>query len=147
MITVRMSFCALFLVLGVAFIACSGGETTFDVLEDTGGIDVQPTELSYDSADGNVERDVPPADVMPDEGEWVDVPPQPGEFGYPCLDGTQCNSSFCVDTPKGSVCTALCVQNCPQDWICKTTSLVGEPVSVCVPLFLNLCDPCEETSD
>jgi hypothetical protein len=141
--------CAVFLCFSVGLAVCGGGDDAGDaVVADPGEPDIPAADVSYDTGDATVERDVPPEDVLPDEGQFpVDVPPQPGQFGYPCIDGTQCNSGFCVDTPRGSVCTTTCVQNCPDEWVCKTTSIAGDPISICVPLFLNLCDPCEETKD
>lgn len=145
MTMLRTTCVGLFFVLLTAWLGCSGSDEATDAGPDVVDLDIPAADLSYDLAQETGEPDVRP-DLGFDEG-FVDAPPLPGEFGYPCLDGSQCNSGFCVDTPTGSVCTATCVQNCPTDWVCKTTSVAGDPISICVPLFLNLCDPCAETKD
>ncbi|MBP7125890.1 hypothetical protein KBD49_05950 [Myxococcota bacterium] len=130
-------------------LACGGGSNGSDpgvdpgTLQDLGNPDLGTDEGSDLESDEG--RDLP----VFDEGTTAeeDVPPEPGEFGYPCTDNAQCNSGFCVESPRGRVCTKTCVENCPADWTCKTISIGGEPISICTPLFLTLCDPCLQTKD
>ena len=77
----------------------------------------------------------------------ADVPPEPGEFGWPCTENSQCLSNFCLETPEGMMCTKQCLEECPNGWSCKNITVGSDLVSVCVPLFLRLCEPCSENQD
>lgn len=146
--------------LVAGLLACGGDDTTgndvslvtpdisVDVPQDedssTSDTSERPDGEIGDTAD--VVEDIPVADtVVPDISQ--DVAPQPGEFGYPCTDNTQCDSNFCVESRNGSVCTKLCVENCPDEWSCKNVGVGGEPLYICVPLFVYLCDPCMAGED
>ena len=77
----------------------------------------------------------------------IDVPPLPGEFGYSCTDNAQCISSFCVESPNGRVCSKTCNDSCPTDWVCKIVTVTGDVSAICMPMSLNLCEPCTITKD
>ena len=98
--------------------------------------DSEPQELA-----GLADVDLLPDDLPPDE-------PGPGEFGYPCESGDQCNSGICVVTADGLQCTVLCQEECPQGWQCALhePSLPDE-VYVCAPQQMNACKPCMESTD
>ena len=90
--------------------------------------------------------DVPPAadgSLQPDPG---DGEPLPEGMGAPCTENTDCKSEYCVEGPKGSVCTIECVTDCPTGWICKgVTSLSGpDLLFLCVPVGADLCRPCTD---
>ncbi len=102
-----------------------------------------PDGAGLDGPDGLAGEGV---EVTEDTGQ-VDVPPQPGEFGWPCSEPTECDSGFCVESPQGKVCTQFCVDECPGGWSCKTFTMGSDVVSLCVPLYLYLCDPCMENKD
>ncbi len=141
--TLRWTCCALFVLA-----ACGGDETkTGDVTPIDPGISTEVQEDPGVVADAEAVEEV--ARELAEEAEVTeeDVPPLPGEFGYPCTDNAQCISGFCLVSPQGQICTKTCVENCPDDWTCKNLSVTGEPISVCVPLFLNLCNPCAVTKD
>ncbi len=78
----------------------------------------------------------------------ADVPPDPGTFGAPCNNNTDCDSSLCVQTPDGKVCSQTCVESCPGTWDCVQKQVAGGDVQyICVPHFLYLCDPCNANTD
>lgn len=50
--------------------------------------------------------------------------PGPGEMGASCVDGTQCNSNYCLEPFGGSpICTILCPNGneCPVGYSCQDT--------------------------
>ena len=68
---------------------------------------------------------------------------QPGD-----VEGFFNESSHCIDSEKGQVCTRSCTTDCPKDWTCKTVQTDGADLSsICVPLFTNLCKPCKSHED
>lgn len=134
----------LVLVLGVVLCtACGAGSTnTTDIAKN----DVQ-----------DVGNDLPQADSTPDlpNFEVTDIPtvdiaeyvPEPGEFGAPCTDNVECNSGFCVPTPSGSKCSKQCEDDCPAGWVCAKAATDPDLIYICVPRFVNLCNPCNSNSE
>jgi hypothetical protein len=107
---------------------------------DPGAVDVASPEVAP--------VDVPVAsDVAIEEEVLADVPPVEGEFGWKCTEHGQCNSNFCIDSPDGKVCTTICQEKCPDGWSCKSLTVGSDILSLCVPLYLYLCDPCEANKD
>ncbi len=65
------------------------------------------------------------------------------DFGKPCGQNGDCSSGFCVDGPKGSVCTKPCLDHCPDGYVCKGVQSGGADVAfLCVPRGGALCTPC-----
>ena len=58
-------------------------------------------------------------DLVAVEVEVLDLgwQPEPGEAGYPCESGADCNEGFCIQTPDGMQCTETCEEECPVDAI------------------------------
>ena len=81
-------------------------------------------------------------DTLEDTGEAC-----PGCFGAPCEDNDDCFSGWCVEGPDGPMCTKGCDDACPEAFTCKAVSTGGDPVYICVPLYTNLCRPCETGGD
>jgi len=80
--------------------------------------------------------------------EIRDLGIQPGQAGYPCFTGDDCDSGFCIQTPTGKQCTDACLEECPFDWVCvQHQPSLPDEVFICVPLRMNLCRPCEKNSD
>jgi len=116
------------------------GSPDGDVLADTAaGIDVLTGDVSLpDASPGDLGSGL--KDVV-DAGK--DAPAAPGEFGSPCTNNDQCNSGSCVESSTGSVCTMLCVTDCPAGWDCKLIKNgTGDVSNICVPRFVRLCRPC-----
>ncbi|MEC9072135.1 MAG: MopE-related protein [Myxococcota bacterium] len=91
-----------------------------------------------------------------DEGEDVDncaadclVEPCtfPAEFGCECEENDDCQSGYCVPTGDGFQCSKACDADCPAGWSCKLLSSGGDATYICLPLFSNLCRPCETGAD
>jgi len=132
--------------------ACSSAEETQSTKNVDAKGDVKWLDVSSKPDANGTKTDVP-HDVTPtDTGVPADVEaeagPDPGAFGAPCLANTDCNSSFCVDTPDGKQCTMTCVTDCPDGYVCKEVKTTGIDLSlICVPRFLHLCDPCATNKD
>jgi len=88
-------------------------------------------------------RDAGPGDLA-DLG-WY---PEPGEPGYPCVNGQDCNSGFCIQTPDGMYCTTTCQEECPFGWTCAL-HIPSRPdeIYICVPSTTDLCRPCMTNSE
>ncbi|MFH1533217.1 MAG: thrombospondin type 3 repeat-containing protein [Pseudomonadota bacterium] len=72
----------------------------------------------------------------------------PYEFGCPCAGTQDCVSGLCVWGPDGKVCSAPCVDECPDGWVCGPEPLsCPDCVFRCTPAFLHICDPCGEAVD
>ncbi|MCO4762831.1 MAG: lamin tail domain-containing protein [Myxococcales bacterium] len=101
---------------------------------DTGGKDAAPSDaLAGDSATGGESGDATAADVIP------------GGNGQPCKTNDECDTNVCIDTPKGQICAATCIETCAAGFACKQLS--GSDASYyCLPRWLHACEPCT-TSD
>jgi hypothetical protein len=132
---------------GTAVILDSTGEMPGDTYDSRGTEDLVPTpdaalpelvDLADEGLDLAEIGELPP----------LDLPPDPGGFGYPCQTDSQCNSGLCVMTPDGKQCTIPCQDECPPGWACglHKPSLPDE-VYVCVPLSMSLCRPCADHAD
>jgi len=149
-VTALLSITGLIATLG--FGACTTGDVN---TTPTGTIDGQGIDgATGDSTTGDngTNPDTSGPDVgadtttAPDCDEEEGPPPTAGEFGYPCNSNSECNSGWCVPSPNGNICTKTCIEECPDGFACRQLSL-GDPVFLCLPEFLHLCSPCEETSD
>jgi len=81
-------------------------------------------------------------------GELVDLPVEPGDPGYPCTDGDDCNSGYCVYTPDGKQCSMVCENECPFGWTCALHApSLPDQVFICVPGSMALCSPCRTDGD
>jgi len=139
----RLGTC--WLAVGLIALGACGDDSQSGVVEDTGGDDT-----------GVFVPDVPIAvpDTAGDSGDPEDTslqvdtaePPKPGEFGYTCDRNDECNSGWCVQTADGRKCTRTCIVDCPDEWECRESPGV-DPILICMPKFVNLCDPCKETSE
>jgi hypothetical protein len=138
--------------------SCSGGET---VVADTSDVAASDYAASLDDvpsdAPGTETRDSGfeqldgaenPYEVLPDFALEQDAGPLPGQPGWPCDSGNDCDAGYCIETPDGPLCTATCVEECPFDWTCAQATEVGpDPVWLCAPRFLELCRPCRLNSE
>ncbi len=69
---------------------------------------------------------------------------QPGEFGSPCNGGADCDSGYCVEGPKGGICTRTCDTTCPEGYDCKAVGTGDDAVFLCIPRFQEPCAPCTQ---
>jgi hypothetical protein len=72
--------------------------------------------------------------------------PEEGEFGWPCDEPDDCDSEFCVITANGQQCTETCEDSCPEGFSCRQLSAT-DPIFVCLPRWVKLCDPCQQASE
>jgi len=151
---VRQSLFGTALILAWAPTGCGTGSTpvlTLDIDDEL----KRPEEVGEQPLDVRdlASTDVPDSDLRNfDAGDLPDpeVPwqPGPGEAGYPCQDGSECNSGFCIQTPDGLLCTQLCQEECPFGWKCAPyTPSLPDQVFICVPQFIDLCKPCMANDD
>lgn len=72
----------------------------------------------------------------------------PGEFGYPCTDSTDCFSGLCLETANGKQCTTTCTTTCPAGYACsEQKTATGDTLFLCASKFKFLCDPCTKNED
>ena len=137
------------LAFAVCVWGCSGTGTTIegDVRSDLAD-DNQVIELI-------IGHEVLPEDLLRFEhhdfgGDFVPEPwiwcAEDGAFGCPCQEDSDCNSDWCVEWSEGQVCSVDCVEECPLGWTCEM--MPGpDPVFMCLPIYANLCRPCNEDAD
>ena len=103
--------------------------------DDAGGVDVAAQE---DAGAPDVADDLWSLDVADDcaDGQCA------------CLNNDECSSGFCIETVSGKQCAKSCVSECPTGFGCKTVETAGgDLLSVCVPRFPRLCQPCKGHGD
>jgi len=109
-------------------LSTSGGETELYGGVDTGvdSIDVNMDIAELDSLDSTGQKEQIDTFVeevfdyrrpLDTEGD-LELLPGPGEPGYPCQSGQDCDSGFCVTTVEGRQCTVECQEECPFGWEC-----------------------------
>jgi hypothetical protein len=144
-------------VLFVCFLAASlgacegaekgGGETGEDIAVDA-KVDVGEGDVGEPDVG---EPDVPEPDVHLDvlgDADGENPCEAPAGAGCPCSDNSDCASLWCLEAGDGGQCSKSCDTECPEGWACKTVSSAGvDPVEMCVPLYTNLCRPCETGAD
>ena len=113
------------------------GEATVDAVVDAG---VADTVVPTDTASAVVDT-APPQDIsVPD--------PCPGGPGCVCKENSDCDTALCIDTPEGRQCARTCVDQCPDGFKCAQATVPGGDVlSICVPRYGRLCDPCATSKD
>jgi len=138
-------FFIMLLAAAAASFSCGEGDSkpepslTFDLADAA----AETTSDVSERADFILPADRVAAIELPDFS-GVDAPDpcelEPGYFGCPCKSNTDCESGFCVAAGGGSVCTTMCLEECPLDWAC--TGIVGfgsDLVFLCVPPQQALC--------
>ena len=110
---------------------------------DTPGVTPPEPGASRGSADG-VSRSLDGGSIpAPNTDIWEEPPPRVSDLGEPCAENDGCASGFCVEGPKGSVCTQTCIDDCPSGYLCKGVTNSGADITfLCVPMGGALCKPC-----
>ena len=116
---------------------CTEANTSGPTTDGSVGVDGAPVDSSA-TVDTSVPVDLGPVDT------YV---PEPGEFGWPCTSNDDCYSGWCVVTPDGQICTKTCEEDCPANYECRPLLTEGDPVYMCLPKWMHLCDPCSNTKD
>ncbi len=86
-------------------------------------------------------------DTTMETDSLVEVGPEvrePQPFAAYCAGNTECLSGYCLEASVGGYCTQLCVEGCPEDWVCKSVATATDPVSLCAQDDNRLCLPCED---
>ena len=131
-------------------------------------------DLAVDDASDAVQVNVvPDASFLPDAGDWDDAgnedltAPEDAEAAdvaadlwspdvgtgcegeqCSCVTNNECDSGFCIETVSGKQCAKSCVSECPDGFGCKTVETSGgDLLSICVPRFPRLCQPCKADAD
>ena len=147
------------LLLPLLSLACSDGGMSKIQLD--GDFDLQGAETTGEvrqhdvliRPDGPTDTLVFPPDTvtdwfLPDADIATELPIEPGEFGYPCLNHDQCNSGFCILTPDGYYCTMACLDECPAGLECaQHVASLPDTVYICAPASMTLCRPCHSNDD
>ncbi len=135
------------LLVAVAALGCSDPESAppapddDDSLVDVGGQDPEADpEANNDPGDaGQGDADDP---GEPDGGLLAG-------FGQACRSNTDCESGFCITSPRGFVCTQSCrddegcvdIDGIPTS--CRLTENFGpDGIRICTPTTSSLCQPC-----
>jgi hypothetical protein len=119
---------------GVGDNGVAGGDATTD--DDGGQV---PPDAGTTSSDTQTTQDA---------GGGSSDPDCPGAANCVCESASDCDSTFCIETPKGNRCAATCVDSCPTGFKCATTSgSSGDTANICVPQYGRICDPCSENAD
>jgi cysteine-rich repeat protein len=69
----------------------------------------------------------------------------PGAAGCACQDNAECNIGFCLETPKGRRCASYCDQTCAGDFKCANVPVGNDVISMCIPRWGRLCEPCQDS--
>ena len=89
-----------------------------------------------------------PIDAAVDHGAPDTPAPDWAEVGAPCNGNDDCDSGYCVPGPAGYVCTAACIESCPDGYACKASGLhSSDGVFLCFPVFSTFCATCLNDQD
>ena len=146
-------FCSM---LAVFLLSNCGGQATtvaFDTTEQHA--DALPgTDLAREEARPEEEASTGPevgpelgnADLEVQTGEtldWIEEIGPEGTFGWPCQDGSECLSGYCIEGSDGKFCTVGCQEECPAGFLClQDAGSRPDVVFLCVPTHPRLCTPC-----
>ncbi len=94
-------------------------------------------------ADKGLNSDAPTAEILPTDAPIAETNNCPGSGGCTCTANSDCDIGLCIDTPNGKQCAEKCTSDCAKDFTCASiTSASGDVMSVCVPSWGRLCNPC-----
>jgi hypothetical protein len=105
---------------------------------DVASVDFAASDDVPDDASGT--EDVAPA-------ASCDDPIKP--YFCPCENNVQCASLYCVDVDEPDVarrCSEQCTSTCANGWECRGGG-GSDPVFLCLPPLVTLCEPCVENAD
>ena len=77
----------------------------------------------------------------------------PGAPGCTCKENGDCDNAQCIEigavaSGTGKVCATPCVDKCQDGYKCTLiNSGSGDSVTICVPKYMHLCDPCVKSKD
>jgi hypothetical protein len=127
-----------------------GADTPLDAaadvpeLPDLAALDVAPVDFGGADDAGSAET-ADPEDTSPAPSCDDAVKP----YFCPCENNTQCASLYCVDVDEPDVarrCSEQCTNDCENGWECRGSG-GADPVFICLPPLVTLCEPCVENAD
>ena len=139
--------------IGALFaLAACGEDLTFATTPADAGSDLGPEDISIVGTDAVVEQ--PDAVAAGTDTSMLENPTDsagtgacPGGTGCACAQAVDCDSGVCVETADGKQCAKPCSGTvCPNGYGCKFFG-TADQVSVCVPLHLTICAPCQKNTD
>jgi hypothetical protein len=149
-----------FTLAGLLIIAgCGGGSSVTDPdvggnLLDIIGSDGSPEVYIPDSGKDQTEPGDTDTDQPPDDVDVGDTPETEedsggacGDPGCPCEDNSDCKTALCLEDMYGRFCAEKCYDTCEEGFKCLLVTVSGEPQYYCLPAFVNLCKPCEDSSE
>ncbi len=72
----------------------------------------------------------------------------PGGPACSCKENGDCDNAQCIEIGTGKVCATPCVDKCEEGFKCALINgNGGDSVTICVPKFIHLCDPCVKSKD
>ena len=119
------------------------GAASFDPDADVGGDEATAPQATDGGADVSPTDDTGSADVAPALVCGGALKPA----GCACTKNPDCESDFCIDTPKGQRCAQTCLKPCPADFKCAGVASGNDVVNICVPQYGNLCNPCTKNAE
>ncbi|MCB9737740.1 MAG: hypothetical protein H6747_00620 [Deltaproteobacteria bacterium] len=82
-----------------------------------------------------------------DTGKPKDIPCEyEGAWGCACEKASDCDSTFCVQSAEGKICTKTCLEDCPSGFQCLQAG-ANDTTFICLPKYASLCQPCAEHAD
>ncbi|MSP93482.1 MAG: hypothetical protein EXR79_17105, partial [Myxococcales bacterium] len=130
------------------------------------GCTEQPPAAAQDSLADQIELDTEPGGDAPaeagpetasgaDSGLDTAVPETvadcPGGPGCSCTANAECQTGLCIDdnaVAGGKACVRTCKGSCPGGYACANVpGSGGDVLSICVPKFGHLCEPCGVSKD
>ena len=134
------------MLLGVSFaLLCMGcgnagpqGQTIDTVGDNDTPLDTTLSDVT-DVTDGEI---VPSKDTTtsPDNIQEDSDEPVNDDFGEPCEENPDCDSTYCINTSNGKKCTSTCVEECPAGWSCEEVEQGGSDITfICIPTKTALC--------
>lgn len=135
--------------------ACGGdGGTVRDVDPQGDGIGDLVTDQGPKPVEDITEPEPDPGAMDPGQvGEDVtesEYKPCLGWYGCPCEKNENCQIGFCVSSAEGKVCSGECIESsdCEAGWECREVkNSFGDPIFICIPGGVSLCQPCQENVD
>ncbi len=131
---------------------CDDGLCVTDIVDDVG--------LDTPDGDADTDLDAPEeVDSSETDGEDTDTGETDdggdagcdGQYQCECTTDDDCDSSLCVRTELGNLCSRLCFddEDCADDaWECRLLRTgSGDVAEICVPIAVGLCADCETDED
>ena len=111
--------------------------------------------LLSDAAKDALAPDVAPVSDVAPVGDGADAASSadaggkcPGAPGCTCNENGDCDNAQCIEIGSGKVCATPCVDKCEDGYKCTLiNSGSGDSVTICVPKYMHLCDPCVKSKD